>query len=313
MDIVENAGVTPEEADTTPANVESLEETSVAAVEAVEVVEGAAVAEVEAGEVEAVEAVEDAAVEAAEVAPEAVAAWTTLKTKDEVRGKVKSIALFGAFITLENGVDGLLHISQFSADGEHPVTVKNVSDMMNVGDDVTVWVRKVDAENKRIDLTMIQPLGLSWGEIKEGMTVTGKVSRIERFGVFVEIGAERPGMIHVSELSGDYVSAPEDIVKVGDEIQARVIKVNRKRKQIDLSKKALEEPLYDMSADDADEAPAMSAMELALRTAMRGTEMGDEYSADKETKKVAKKDAALEKRRREQEALLERTLRNRVK
>jgi transcriptional accessory protein Tex/SPT6 len=236
----------------------------------------------------------------------AVGSLADLKPKQEVRGVVKNIQLFGAFIDLGVGVDGLLHISQLGNED-----VKNVTDVLKVGDEVTVWVRKIDLENKRIDLTMRPMLALGWGELHEGMTVSGKVVKIERFGVFVEIGAERPGMIHVSELASGYVNAPEDVVKLNDEVTAKVIKVNRKKKQIDLSRKALEEPIVMPESEDDNE-PAMTAMELALRNAMRGTEMGDVYAEAQKVKRE-KKQAANDKRRKDQEELLNRTLKNRVK
>ncbi|MBX3064403.1 MAG: S1 RNA-binding domain-containing protein [Anaerolineae bacterium] len=245
---------------------------------------------------------------AAETAAPAASALADLKPKQELRGTVKNIELFGAFVDVGVGVDGLLHISQISTEA-----VKNVGDVLKTGDEITVWVRKVDTAQGRLDLTMIKPLGLAWNEIRDGMVVTGKVVKIERFGVFVEIGAERPGMIHVSELAGDYVEKPEDVVKVGDEVTAKVIKVNRKRKQIDLSRKAMAEPTVTAEADDEeDDAPAMTAMELALRNAMRGTEMGDSFAASKKGREN-KKQALNDKRRKEQEELLNRTLQNRVK
>lgn len=242
----------------------------------------------------------------AEAQPAAVGSLADIKPKQEMHGVVKNIQLFGAFIDLGVGVDGLLHISQLGNED-----VKNVTDVLKVGDEVTVWVRKVDVENKRIDLTMRPMLALGWGEIHEGMTVAGKVVKIERFGVFVEIGAERPGMIHVSELASGYVNAPEDVVKLNDEVTAKVIKVNRKKKQIDLSRKALEEPVVMPESEDDNE-PSMTAMELALRNAMRGTEIGDAYAEAQKVKRE-KKQAANDKRRKEQEELLNRTLKNRVK
>jgi len=103
---------------------------------------------------------------------------------------------------------------------------------------VEVWVRR--AKKDRIELTMIEPLALEWKEIEPDMVVKGKVVRLESYGAFVEIGAERPGMIHVSELAHGYVKTPSEIVKEGDEVEAKVLDVNRKKKQIKLSIKALE-------------------------------------------------------------------------
>jgi predicted RNA-binding protein with RPS1 domain len=87
---------------------------------------------------------------------------------------------------------------------------------------------------------MIEPLGLEWKEIEPDMIVKGKIVRLETYGAFVEIGAERPGMIHVSELTHGFVKTPGEVVKEGDEIEAKVLEVNRKKKQIKLSIKALE-------------------------------------------------------------------------
>jgi predicted RNA-binding protein with RPS1 domain len=87
---------------------------------------------------------------------------------------------------------------------------------------------------------MIKPLDLEWRDIKKGMNVKGQVVRLEKFGAFIEIGAERPGLIHISEMAHGYVRQPSDVVKEGDEVEAQVIDVNRKKKQIKLSLKALQ-------------------------------------------------------------------------
>src|SRR5204862_8297379 len=127
-------------------------------------------------------------------------------------------------------------ISQLSTE-----RVKNVSDVVKEGDEVTVWVRNVDVDQRRIDLTMIQPPDKNFAEVQAGQVITGTVVRVEKFGAFVDVGAERPGMVHVSEMSNGYVGSPGEVVKVGQEVQVRVIKVNSKKKQIDLSMKTAEE------------------------------------------------------------------------
>jgi len=86
---------------------------------------------------------------------------------------------------------------------------------------------------------MIKPLDLEWRDIKKGMTIKGKVVRLEKFGAFVEIGAERPGLVHISEMAHGYVKQPSDVVNEGDEIEAQVLDFNRRKKQIKLSMKAL--------------------------------------------------------------------------
>ncbi|MCC7451884.1 MAG: S1 RNA-binding domain-containing protein [Anaerolineae bacterium] len=243
-----------------------------------------------------------------EMTPPAALSIKDLKPKMELRGKVKKVELYGAFVDVGVGTDGLLHISQLST--EH---VKNVNDVVKEGDEVTVWVRNVDQEHGRIDLTMIRPPGMMWNEMKVGQVLTGKVVRIEKFGAFIDVGAERPGMVHVSELSNGYVNSPTEVVKVGDEVQVKVIKVNAKKKQIDLSIKALEEPVHVATQDDNDE-NVPTAMELALRRAMQGTEMAEEYEASHKQAKSTRRDKRGDKQhRQQQEELLSRTLRNRVK
>jgi predicted RNA-binding protein with RPS1 domain len=144
-----------------------------------------------------------------------------LEPKIELTGVVKKVELFGAFVDVGVGHDGLLHISQLSSGH-----VRNVTDVVKEGDSVTVWVMAIDREKGRFNLTMVRPAAVSWDDIKPGSVLTGKVTRVERFGAFVDVGAERAGRIHVSELSTEYVKNPEDIVKVGDEVRAKVLNVN---------------------------------------------------------------------------------------
>jgi predicted RNA-binding protein with RPS1 domain len=131
----------------------------------------------------------------------------------------------------------VIHISQIIPESpEQPI--KRVEDVLKVGQQVEVWIKRV--KDDRVELTMIKPLDLEWRDIKKGMNVKGQVVRLEKFGAFIEIGAERPGLIHISEMAHGYVRQPSDVVKEGDEVEAQVIDVNRKKKQIKLSLKALQ-------------------------------------------------------------------------
>src|SRR5258708_4380586 len=234
---------------------------------------------------------------------------TDLKPKMELHGKVKKIELYGAFVDVGIGTDGLLHISQLSNE-----RVKNVQDVVKEGDEITVWVRKVDVEQGRIDLTLIPPAAKGLNEIQVGQVLSGKVVRVEKFGAFVDVGAERPGMVHVSEMANGYVGSPQEVVKVGQEVQVKVIKLNPKKKQIDLSMKALEEPVA--AIPEEDDEPLPTAMELALRQAMQGTEMAEEFEVNHKPGSKVKPHRAKrgnDKRRQQQDEILNRTLRNRVK
>ncbi len=252
-----------------------------------------------------------------------------LKPRMELKGKVKKIELYGAFVDLGVGTDGLLHISQLGTE-----RVKNVNDVVKVGDDVTVWVRNVDVAQGRIDLTMVAPSeqpqprservsgntsgnGNNGINLQVGQVLSGKVVRVERFGAFIDVGTERPGMVHVSEMANGFVSSPDEVVKVGQEVQVKVLKVNAKKRQIDLSMKALEEAVV-MPDDEDDGVEIPTAMELALRRAMQGTDMASEYAtspeaASKPTKQVRREKRSTDKRRQQQDEIMSRTLQNRVK
>jgi ribosomal protein S1 len=228
-----------------------------------------------------------------------------LQPKMELTGKVKKVELFGAFVDVGVGHDGLLHISQLSSGH-----VRNVTDVVKEGDEINVWVMAVDREKGRFNLTMVRPPELPWDEIKQGAVLTGKVTRVERYGAFVDVGAERPGRIHVSELAVDYVKDPEDVVKVGDEVKVKVLTVNSRKRQIDLSIKALEDGASAAAAyqaqEEAEEVP--TAMELALRRAMEGTDMEDSLPTRQTGKK---KRGKRQQRSSQQEDILARTLQHR--
>jgi small subunit ribosomal protein S1 len=160
-----------------------------------------------------------------------------VKPKMHYTGTVVKTGLAGAIIDVGIGRPAVIHISQIVPETQEQ-PIKRVEDVLKVGQQVDVWVKRV--KDDRVELTMIKPLDLEWRDIKKGMTIKGQVVRLEKFGAFVEIGAERPGLIHISEMAHGYVRQPSDVVKEGDEIEAQVIDVNRKKKQIKLSLKALQ-------------------------------------------------------------------------
>lgn len=165
------------------------------------------------------------------------------KPKTHYTGTVLKTTLAGAVIDIGIGKPAVIHVSQIVAADDQPI--KSVKDVLQEGQSIEVWVRKI--KDERIELTMIKPLDLEWRDIKKDMVVKGHVVRIETFGVFLDIGAERPGLIHISELAHGYVRTPSDVVKEGDELEAQVIDVNKKKKQIKLSLKALQpEPVHEV-------------------------------------------------------------------
>lgn len=158
-----------------------------------------------------------------------------IKQKMKFTGKVIKTTLAGAAIDIGAEKPAMLHVSQLVSTSSEPIL--SVSDVLKEGEEIEVWVKRV--RDQRIELTMIKPLDLEWREIKTGLQVKGQVVRLETFGAFIEIGAERPGLIHISEMAHGYVRTPADVMKEGDEIEAEIIDFNRKKKQIKLSIKAL--------------------------------------------------------------------------
>ena len=247
-----------------------------------------------------------------------LASTTTLEPKTKLSGKVLKTTLAGALVEVGQSIPGVIHISQLSKD-----PVNKVEDVVKEGQTVDVWVRRVKKD--RIELTMIEPLALEWKEIEPDMVVKGKVVRLEAYGAFVDIGAERPGMVHVSELAHGYVKTPNEIVKEGDEVEAKVLDVNRKKKQIKLSMKALEPEIEEfkpakkenvkksgkrgpkketeeMIPQEEEKEPELTAMQIAWQEALHKAKAEKAYQIKRAKSKVSQ----------EQEDLLERTMKKRL-
>ncbi|HOH91948.1 MAG TPA: S1 RNA-binding domain-containing protein [Anaerolineaceae bacterium] len=159
------------------------------------------------------------------------------KAKQKFEGKVLKTSLQGVLVDIGSDVPAFLHISQIIDVNNPKTAVQNVEDVLKVDDTVTVWIRKVAKDH--ISLTMVEPLLYEWRDLKPEMAVKGTVIRLESFGAFVEIGAERPGLVHVSELAHSFVRNPQEVVKVGDELDVMILEVDKRKKQIKLSVKAL--------------------------------------------------------------------------
>jgi ribosomal protein S1 len=155
-----------------------------------------------------------------------------LEPKTKLNGKVLKTTLAGALVDIGQTIPGVIHISQLS-DKE----INKVEDVVKEGQEVTTWVKRVRKD--RVELTMIEPLMYDWKELKPEMIVKGKVIRLETYGAFVEFGAERPGLVHVSEITHGYVKTAAEALKEGEEIEAKVLEVDRRKRQIRLSIKAL--------------------------------------------------------------------------
>jgi len=158
---------------------------------------------------------------------------TSLQEGDIVEGTVSNLVDFGAFVDLE-GIDGLIHISELSWNHvDHP------SEVVEVGEKVKVKVLEVDRDRERISLGLKQTRKDPWQEIVEqvsvGEQIPGRVTKLVSFGAFVEVAEGVEGLIHISELAEHHVETPDEIVRSGDEVDARIIDVDARRRRLSLS------------------------------------------------------------------------------
>ncbi|MBU4173681.1 MAG: 30S ribosomal protein S1 [Actinobacteria bacterium] len=156
------------------------------------------------------------------------------------KGSVSSIVNFGAFVDL-GGVDGLIHISELSwSHVDHP------SEVLAAGDEVDVEILDVDLERERVSLSLKKAQEDPWQKLSKekpaGSTVQGKVTKLVPFGAFVEIAPGVEGLVHISELAWEHIEFPEEVLSVGDEIEAKIIDIDLSRRRISLSVKQLTGP-----------------------------------------------------------------------
>jgi len=172
--------------------------------------------------------------------------WVEIEEKypvgTEVIGTIRNLTDFGAFIELEDGVDGLIHISDLSWK-----KIKHPSETLKKKDEVKAMVLNIDKENCRISLGVKQLEPDPWDDIAKnysiGMAVDGEIIKITGFGAFAEFGDGLEGLIHITQLGSENVTQPDQVVKVGQKIKAKIIKVDTSSKKIALSIKAFNENL----------------------------------------------------------------------
>jgi small subunit ribosomal protein S1 len=156
----------------------------------------------------------------------------------QVKGTVRNLTAYGAFVELEEGIDGMIHVSDMSWTRK----INHPSEVVKKGDEVEAVVIDIDKQNQRISLGIKQLEGDPWKDIdqkyKIGDLVKGKVSKIASFGAFVALDGDIDGLVHISQISEDHITKVKDVLKIGQEIEARVIKVDKTERRIGLSIKA---------------------------------------------------------------------------
>jgi small subunit ribosomal protein S1 len=180
-----------------------------------------------------------------------------------ITGVVRNLTNYGAFIEIEEGIDGLLHVSDMSWVRK----VAHPSEVVAKGDKVTCVVLNVDQDRKRIALGLKQMANDPWegdipGRYHPGDIKKGKVTKLTNFGVFVELEPGLEGLLHISELSDHKVESPEEVVKVGDEIEVKILRVDAADRKIGLSRKRLNWTQEQHEEAEEEAAPARPAREL---------------------------------------------------
>jgi small subunit ribosomal protein S1 len=184
----------------------------------------------------------------------------------QVTGTVRNLTNYGAFVEIEEGIDGLLHVSDMSWVRK----VAHPSEVVQKGDKVKCVVLNVDQERKRVALGLKQLASDPWetdipGRYHPGLVVNGKVTKLTNFGVFVELEPGLEGLLHISELADHKVENPEEVVKVGDPIEVKVLRVDPAERKIGLSKKRT------VVGKDGDEGEAEAEAEEAKPVLKGGT------------------------------------------
>lgn len=255
---------------------------------------------------EAAPAAEEPAADATDESVDAASAQKRnvrrLAVGEEVKGVVKRTTEFGAFVDIGVGRDGLIHISELSVQ-----RVGKVSDVLKQGQEITGWIKKLDRDRNRISLTLIPPGTKTIRDLEKDDLVDGVVTRLVPYGAFVDIGVGRDALLHVREMAEGYVKSPEDVVKVGEQIEAKILEVSRRRGRIDLTIKGLRpepEPVVRQQQQPEPEAVAeseeedvhdpfadvevLSPMELAFQRAMGGNEGQGDVVSKKYSKRARK-------------------------
>jgi small subunit ribosomal protein S1 len=201
-----------------------------------------------------------------------------------ITGVVRNLTNYGAFIEIEEGIDGLLHVSDMS----YVRKVSNPSEVVQKGQKITCQVLTVDQERKRVALGLKQMGNDPWetdipARFKPGQKVRGKVTKLTNFGVFVQLEPDLEGLLHISELSDDKIESPEEVVKVGDDVDVKVLRVDAKDRKIGLSMRNIDDPTV------PEDVPDMPIEGPEAEKAMEAAKTAREKDGGKEKKDAGKK------------------------
>ena len=183
--------------------------------------------------------------------------WEVLAEKyppgSHIKGKVRNMTTYGAFVEIENDIDGMIHVSDMSWTRK----INHPNEVLKVGEEVEAVILDIDPAQQRISLGLKQTEVDPWSNIEQiykiGDVVKGKVTKVTAFGAFIELSHKIDGLVHISQISRDHVEKVKDKLNLGDEIEAVVIKIDKDERRIGLSIKALEEGFNEESIKAAGE------------------------------------------------------------
>ncbi len=207
--------------------------------------------------------------------------WQTLHERYQigtrVHGRVRNLTDFGAFIEIEDGVDGLVHVSDISWSRR----IKHPSEVLKKGQEIDAVITSIDTENRRLSLSIKDLEPNAWerfiNEHKPGDVVRGKIARFANFGAFVELADNLEGLCHISELSEDRVAKPEDVVQLGQEMDFKILRIDNESKKIGLSARAVgkDEPV-DAKVYSSEAGGGMASLGELADFGIGRTESGEE-------------------------------------
>lgn len=214
----------------------------------------------------------------------------------KIRGKVRNITDFGAFVEIEEGIDGLVHVSDIT----WAKKVKHPKELLKKDQEVEAVVTHIDAAAQRLSLSMKDLTPSAWETFvathRPGDVVRGKVSRFTNFGVFVELGEGLEGLCHISELSDERVDKPEDVISLGQEADFRILRIEPAEQKIGLSFRAVgkdDEPIIDTRIYSTEAKSGMASLgELARLVREESPDQSESNKEEKEAAKRLKKEQA---------------------
>lgn len=213
-----------------------------------------------------------------------------------ITGRIRNITDFGAFVELEEGIDGLVHVSDIT----WAKKIKHPKDVLKKDQEVEAIVTNIDKRNQRLSLSMKDLTPSAWETFvsahRPGQVVRGKVSRFTNFGVFVELGEGLEGLCHISELSDERVESPESVAKLGEDMDFKILRIDAAEQKIGLSHRAVgkdDEPVVDTRSYSSEAKGGMASL-AELANISFGTKAEEAPAAKPKKEKKAKAEAAPE-------------------